>query len=306
MARRAEDARGRTAGRRELPPLHLLRAFEAVGRTGSMRKAADAIGVSHTVVSRHVQNLEFWMRRKLVATGPRGATLTAEGQALYGSVSRAFGAIAASVADIRGSAGATLKIWCMPGLAMRWLSPRLSELTDALPEIEIELRAIDRAPDFDAGEADVLIGYANDGVAPAGGRILAEPRMFPVASPKWLDRTVGVQSLAELSAAPLIHEESHDQWIRWFAAAGAPATAALRGPKLWDANLGLDAALKGHGVSLASDFTAADELAHGTLVELFETDVRLGCYYLLQNADRRWDAELARFSTWLAEALDVK
>ena len=52
-----------------LPPLIMIRAFEAVGRTGSMRKAAEAMGVSHNVVSYHVRNLEAWIGLKLVERG---------------------------------------------------------------------------------------------------------------------------------------------------------------------------------------------------------------------------------------------
>jgi DNA-binding transcriptional LysR family regulator len=58
----------------------MLRAFEAAGRTGSMRAAAEDIGVSHTVVSRHVRNLVHWFSQKLVRTGPRGDELTPEGE----------------------------------------------------------------------------------------------------------------------------------------------------------------------------------------------------------------------------------
>ena len=38
----------------------MVRAFEAVGRLSSMRKAADELAVCHTVVSRHVRNLKAW------------------------------------------------------------------------------------------------------------------------------------------------------------------------------------------------------------------------------------------------------
>ena len=49
-----------------LPPLHLVRALHAVGHTGSIRKGATELGVSHTVVSRHLRALEAWAGAKLL------------------------------------------------------------------------------------------------------------------------------------------------------------------------------------------------------------------------------------------------
>ena len=41
-----------------VPPFAALRAFEAVGRLGGIRRAAEDLGTSHSIVSRHLQALE--------------------------------------------------------------------------------------------------------------------------------------------------------------------------------------------------------------------------------------------------------
>ena len=51
---------------RSLPPLVALRAFEALGATGSVKAAAEALAVSPTVVSRHIANLEERLGAQLV------------------------------------------------------------------------------------------------------------------------------------------------------------------------------------------------------------------------------------------------
>src|ERR1700722_14250363 len=88
----ARIARSKSAveARWQLPPLTMVRAFEATGRMGTMRKAADDINVSHTVISRHVRNLEAWIGRKLVTAGPRGVVLTKEGELFFSTVTKAF------------------------------------------------------------------------------------------------------------------------------------------------------------------------------------------------------------------------
>jgi LysR family glycine cleavage system transcriptional activator len=169
----------------------------------------------------------------------------------------------------------------------------------ALPEADLVLRASARAPDFAAEEADVMIGFHDRGHVRDGAVALMEPRMLPVASPGWI-RDHGLPlSLAALARQPLVHEESHQQWRDWFEAAGVPIGHELSGPRLSDANLGLDAALAGVGVALATPFMALEEIARGRLVELFKTNVFLGRYYLLRSPALRNDALTQRFQDWL-------
>ena len=164
----------------------MVRAFEAAARTGSMRKAADDIGVSHKVISRHVRNLEAWAGRKLLETGPRGTLLTQEGAIFHRAVSEAFQIIAAAAVELRPrTRKGMLRIWAMPGLATRWLAPRLSEIERTLSGAEIVLRAIDRLPDFSKSEADLMIGFGSRDDMPKAATWLVSPRMFPVASRDW-------------------------------------------------------------------------------------------------------------------------
>lgn len=289
------------AGR--LPPLTMLRAFEAAGRTGSMRKAANDIDISHTVVSRHVRSLEAWIGWKLLAAGPRGVALTPEGESLYGATSVAFQSIANISAQLRAKAGVDeLQIWCFPGLATRWLIPRFDEVRAVVSSGEVLLRAIDQMPDFSRGEADIMIGFGDFKRLPDRAIPLLEPRMFPVVSAAWLARNGVPSSIEDLTRLPLIHEESYAQWTSWFMQAGVKLDRPLKGPRLWDANLGFDAALAGQGVALTSNLMVADEISQRQLVELFETDIRVGGYYLV-TAPNAADERIDRFRAWITRVL---
>jgi LysR family transcriptional regulator, glycine cleavage system transcriptional activator len=284
---------------RRLPPLVMVRAFEAAARTGSMRKASDDIGVSHTVVSRHVRNLEAWAGRKLIVSGPRGVKLTREGEIFFTTVSKAFQMIASATVELRPlSRRRILRIWSVPGLATRWLAPRLSMIEKTLAGAEIVLRAIDRLPDFGSFEADVMIGF---GDPPSEAIPLVLPRMFPVASKRWTAENGVPANLAELAELRLIHEESRRQWTEWFEKAGMALTKPLTGPLLWDASLGFDAALAGQGIALASRLTAGDEIESGNVMELLRTDVRLQGYYLLIRPDLTRDPLTLRFRGWIED-----
>lgn len=298
------DAAAGGAARGRMPPLSGVRAFEAVGRLASMRKAAADLGVCHTVVSRHVRNLEAWLGTRLVDSGPRGIVLTEEGRTFHRAAAAAFDALAAATAELRPAAShRLLRVWCVPGLAARWLAPRLADLQAALPGVEIVLKATTERPDFARYEADAEIRF---GIAPIGGgraELIDRSRLFPVASPAWVATQGPVADLADLERMPLVHEESRDQWRRWFEAAGHRPRGDLAGPRLWYASSALDAAVAGQGVALATRLQAADDIAAGRLVELLATDVALGDYWFVA-AEGRWnDPLLARFRSWLARSV---
>ena len=271
-----------------------------------MRRAAEDIGVSHTVISRHVRNLEHWLGRKLVRTGPRGVELTAEGEGFLAAVSRAFGLIARAADELRPShKRGQLRIWCIAGLATRWLTPRLSALERALGGADIELRATDVKPDFSRGEADVSIGFNVLERLPEGAMRLTRPRMFPVAGRDWLSLNGAPATLSELAQSPLLHEGNQLQWANWFEAMGEPLLRPLSGPRLSDASISYDAVLAGQGIALVNRLMAFDELASGRLVELFDTDVELGTYYLLAAPNRSGDPLIGAFKDWMAQNINL-
>ncbi|WP_192246624.1 LysR substrate-binding domain-containing protein [Mesorhizobium silamurunense] len=289
-----------------IPPLNMLRAFDAVSRLGTMRAAAIDLGINHTVVSRHVANLEAWLGVKLVDTGPRGVKLTNEGDLYSHRINTAFALIGDATADLRPQLqGRVLRIWCVSGLATYWVASRLGVLQAMFPGVEILLRPFERAPGFDEINADVMIGYCRAEQFPANATVLATPRMFPVANRDWIRSHSSVTSLQALAGEPLIHEVSRHQWTDWFELAGISLSAPLTGPLLWDAALGIDAAVNGQGVALASQLTARQFLESGALIELFRSDVRLGSYYLVAAPRQARSANIRHLTAWLTNELAV-
>ncbi|WP_417581039.1 LysR substrate-binding domain-containing protein [Pelagibacterium sp.] len=288
----------------DLPPLHLLRAFHAVADTGSIRKGAEALGITHTVVSRHVRNLETYLSAKLFERHTTGAKLTSDGRQLYVSTDAALAQLEDAVQKFMPrTVQGRLRIWAMPGLAARWLSPRLTDIQTALRNVEIILRASETAPDLDGSEADLFIGFAEVARVPSNTVLLATPRMFPVASPQWLADHGTPKNLRGLSRLPLIHENDHRQWTAWFRAAGLDDLPPLIGPSLWNASLGLDAALSHQGIALATQLSVANDIAAGRLKEILDTNVTTGSYYLETAPDKRNKPHLVRFRAWLQNAM---
>jgi DNA-binding transcriptional LysR family regulator len=288
----------------KLPSMKHLRAFEAVGRLGSVRQAALELGLDHSVVSRHVRAAQADIGVKLVDISPRGVELTDVGKRYHESVFATLRSLAAATDEAARSARPhMLMVWANHGFALRWLTPRLDQFQRAHPRIEITLRSADTPADLMRSEVDVAITY---GAFPGPGLrsiVLARPRAFPVASPAWIARHKTITAPPDLLRAPLIHEESERQWRSWLVAAGVDPPAAFSGLRLSHAHLAIEAAKRGQGVAIANELLAGDDIASGDLVEIGRTDIHLAPYTLAARADRWSQNAVERFRTWIVRNL---
>lgn len=286
-----------------IPPLIALRAFDALGRTGSVRAAGEELGVSHTVVSRHIRNLEERLQVRLIAPLGRGVALTPEGARFHAEIAKAFEAIAQATIDLDQGKRKSLEIWCVPGLANRRLLPQMASLGRQLPDFEIVLRPTLSRPNLERGEADAEIIYLTEPESRPGRRahLLAHPKVFPVASPAFCARYGPVRGVEDLVRLPLLHEQSTEQWREWLTAAGHAPAGGLNGTRLWHAHLAIEAARLGQGVALTNEILAGDELRSAELLEVTQNKVALGSYYLVSLAAREKERALRALTRWLAE-----
>ncbi|WP_211099645.1 LysR substrate-binding domain-containing protein [Azospirillum agricola] len=290
---------------RRLPPLLALRAFDVFARLGTVRAAADELAVSHTVVSRHIQNLEQSVGVKLVAKSGRGLSLTREGTRFAAQMRRAFDLIAEASNELRNGGIEAVHICCLAGLASRRLLGRLPELEAAMAGREVILQPTSARPDFSRGEADAEIMYLEDGAAAVAeglrAEMFAKPRILAIASPEFKARYPDVRTPADLVGLPLIHEQSTGMWEAWLEEAGVGDLPRLRGPRLWQAHLTIEAARLGRGVALVSDLLVIDNLASGELVEMVDSDVTIGGYYFIAPAQKWNTPVIAAIRQWLRE-----
>jgi len=242
--------------------------------------------------------------------------LTEVGQRYYARISAALRELTSASVELLGRNDThRLSIWCVPGFASEWLAHRLGAFQAENPEFDLELHPTDKSPDFNSYEADVDIRYIA-GTTPisavniSGGvrRFeIARPPVMAVVSPSCTGLLSSVRAPADLLEAPLLHEESADQWRAWFTAQGIDIAAPLPGPRLWHAHLTIEAARRGQGVALANPFLLGDDLTTGRLVPLFKDangggTVELGAYAFAARADRWQSAAVTKFRHWLKAA----
>src|SRR5690348_14035359 len=125
---------------RQLPSLNGLRAFEAAGRLGSFKAAAQELSVTQTAVSHMVRLLEKRLGYALFQRQPNRLELTAQGQAFLSGLTDAFDSIARLAEQVAAMrAGPVLTVGVGPTLAVNWLIPRLASFYRRHSDIEVRM-----------------------------------------------------------------------------------------------------------------------------------------------------------------------
>ncbi|HZP10683.1 transcriptional regulator GcvA [Methyloceanibacter sp.] len=292
---------------RRIPPLPGLRAFEAVARLASFRRAAEELAVTKSAVSHQVQALEGYLGVRLLNRGAGRISLTAAGEALLPEVQSALDRLAGVVADLRHrSRTEPLTISLLPTFAVRWLIPRLANFREQHPDIEVRLDASLEAADFDSSGVDVAIRYGRGEWPGLHCERLIVESLTPVCSPALLQGRSPLRQPADLARHVLLHNSAHpDDWPLWLKTVGVRGIDLERGPRFAYSELLLKAAAEGLGVALARRHLIDKDLADGTLVAPFGTVCETGySYWLVWPRKRHTDRRVASFRKWVLGQLD--
>lgn len=291
------------------PSYAALRAFDAIGLTGGLRRAAEMLDVDHAAVSRHLRSLEVHFGVDLVERYSNGARLTAEGEKFHRRISAAVAEISSASEELLGrSDNRRLRVWSAPGIASRWMAHWISEFRGKNPDLDIQVQPTDAAPVFAARQADADVRYIADweDVEPDTGIksvALARPYTIAVASPEFLSNHPAMQGARDFLQLPLLHRKSDQPWRTWLEGQGLSDLGVLPGLHLWQAHLTMEAARRGQGIALANVLILGDDLKNGTLVEVeCGKPVALGTYYFSTRSDDWETPSLARLRRWLVRA----
>jgi DNA-binding transcriptional LysR family regulator len=273
-----------------LPSLDGLRAFEAAARLGSFERAAEALAITASAVSKRVATVEELLGTPLFVRGARSLALTASGKEYLEQVRAALTLLAAVPLHQRQAQRVQrLRVCSPPTFARQILVPHLESFTAAHPEVELEVVLSIPYLGHEPADADIVV-RTGDSEPP-----LMKDVIVPVASPALLQRLPPLRTPADLAQAPLLRTPL-EPWAPWFRAAGLDWPEPAQGPKLVDLGLTLEAAVSGQGVALARPSLAQHWLASGALVPLFRiTAEPAQRYQLMPHADHGAAPEFARW-----------
>jgi DNA-binding transcriptional LysR family regulator len=285
-------------------PLAGLRAVEAAGRLGSLRAAADELGVTIGAVSQQVQKTERQLGRTLFERLPKGIRPTPLGEEILKRLSIGMAELSAAVALAERRDQKVLTVSAAPVFAGKWLVWRLKRFNQRHPEFRVRIDANVALIDPSLSDVDVCIRVGwGDWPGVAADRIL-EQRVFPVCSPTMAE---GLRDPADLGSVPIIRDpEAMFGWTVWLRPNDLDDSILGDGPVFSDASLCLDAAIAGQGVFLAWETLANDAIRMDRLAAPFPGRYRTGISYWFVTAQNRANRSRIRaFRAWLEEELSA-
>jgi LysR family nitrogen assimilation transcriptional regulator len=164
--------------------------FCKVAECGSFSRAAIAIGINQSAVSRHVRNLEESLKAQLFYRNGRGVLLTEVGKRLFDRASRALREIAAAEDEVLNSGKdvvSSVVIGMTPTVSRVLVQPMARQLLSAFPAIK--LRFVEGFSGtlvewLDTGRIDIALLYSGRGSAGMNPELLVKERLCLVASAK--------------------------------------------------------------------------------------------------------------------------
>lgn len=282
-------------------PLTALRSFEVAGRHQSFTHAAEELFISQAAISRQIRELEALLGRPLFERKHRAVELTPAGQRLLDVLTRSFDGIDDCLTALKEDPSTSLvKVSVESVFAAGWLIQRLSAFNQEFPDVHVVVDTDPRLIAFRGDRAQLAIRHSLQATRwPRSESVrLAEANLFPVAAPSLLKTIPAIRKPDDLLSLPLLHEEDPDLWNKWFATAGIPNTMVDYGPVYGD-GLILQAAIRGLGVALIDPILAAEDLAEGRLVRLFDIPARYGGYFLVARRFSSLSEAGEAFSRWL-------
>lgn len=180
---RQENAKPISSGH-DLPPLELLVSFEAAARTLSFTKAADALHLTQSAVSRQIAQLEESLGVLLFERRHRAIVLTEPGRILQRAAVECLERLRDATARLRTvQAPRQVAMTCTPGFASLWLIPRLVHFTASHPQVDVRVSAsLEVVEDLDRARLDLAVRFVP--IERGSGPALFEESVMPLCAPQ--------------------------------------------------------------------------------------------------------------------------
>ncbi len=196
---------------------HLASFYEVVQR-GSFSAAADALGVSKGMLSRHVSALESALNAQLLQRTTRRLSLTEAGRVLHQQAGEIFALAREAEEGIRALTeedSGRLRFTCPVSTGDRMVSELLARFAELCPGVQVELNFTNVMIDMSQGENDIALRamelIPDNLVALPLGRL----KDVVVASPALLAREGIPATPYELGGRSCLLQGHNPDWEQW-------------------------------------------------------------------------------------------
>lgn len=263
---------------RTAPPQPDANALELLARivaAGSFAQAARELGQTRAAVSRRVAFIEAQLGQPLFVRNTRALGLTEAGRRLAVRARAVLDAADAARRGLRsrgngeGSGlGGTLRVTTVPNFGQALLGPLLARFQAQHPALRLELRVSNRRVDLLREDIDVAFRITDKPPPDSVAQVLLPFKVRAYAAPVAgvpLQRPADLAHNRCLVFSPPVDEVK----LSWHHEASGLVEDVLLEPAMVadDAGSLQAAARAGGGVVFAADFSVADDLARGLLVD---------------------------------------
>lgn len=246
--------------------------FARVAELGSFTAAADTLGLSKSMVSRQVSQLEDELGVRLLNRTTRRISLTEAGAVVLECAQRIVAEAQDAAEDascIEAAVRGTLRINAPMTFGIRQLGPVLPEFLARYPELTVALDLNDRRIDLIEEGFDVSVRISALTDSSLIARQLAPVQRYVVGAPSWLKKRGWPKRPADLASHDfllytLLARSNH---LEMENAKGEREEVELRARMYCNnADAMLESLAAGLGLALVPDFICSSHLKSGNLV----------------------------------------
>lgn len=285
---------------------HLASFYEVVQR-GSFSAAADALGVSKGMLSRHVSALESALNAQLLQRTTRRLSLTEAGRVLHQQAGEIFALAREAEEGIRALTeedSGRLRFTCPVSTGDRMVSELLARFAELCPGVQVELNFTNAMIDMSQGENDIALRamelLPDNLVALPLGRL----KDVVVASPALLAREGIPATPYELGGRSCLLQGHNPDWEQWHFRQGEEEAHILVQGRVRANHYStlLQLARAGMGFAKCPLMLVEASLARGELVAvLTEWQTGLHPIHVLHAQQRRVPRKIRLFKQVLAQ-----
>jgi DNA-binding transcriptional LysR family regulator len=165
------------------------RSFLALARYRTAVRAAEALGITHPTIGRHVRRLEDVLRVRLVTPGRGARVLTEQGEQVAEALSKIdllFADLTTEVQGGRSGVEGMVRISISDGLGLVFLTPAIAGLERLYPKLQIYLKPLRSYVDLQDNQSDIMVGFARAASSEAVSEPLGILRYEPFASRRYI------------------------------------------------------------------------------------------------------------------------
>ena len=284
-----------------------MNAFINVVETGGFSSAGRKLGISKTLISKYVAQLEDVLGVLLLQRNTRRVTTTEVGYAYYQRclpLLEEVDELESMVRLTHMKPAGNLVLGAPTSFSELHLMPVLSEFTRSYPDVKIDLRLTDRFVDIVEDGIDIAIRIGNLEDSSLIARKIAPIRLITCASPQYLEQAAPLTHHQDLKLHRCIIDSNYSIGGHWsFQKNGQQILVDVNASiKVNSVRAVRELLLSGCGLSVCPLFAVSDDIRHNRLIHVlnsYET-VQLGLYAVYSHR-RHLSAKVRVFVDYLIE-----